>query len=105
MASKQIDEFKEHAKYDKNFPTFQGAKADYLIVNDADQSHRRLFIIFSPIPKFAHTASPSPVTARFERCTHDRFHLIRAHPMLRTDRGKADMITERHLNDLADNSR
>lgn len=62
----------------------------------------RLFILRAAIREIAHALAPSLVASGFERAAHQRFDMFFADPVFALDIGKADMIRQSHLHDVAD---
>ena len=62
--------------------------------------NKPLFIALPLIAKSPDPPAPCPITAGREILAHQRFDLIRAEPVRRTDLIEADMIAQRHLNDF-----
>jgi len=61
-----------------------------------------LFIALPLISKAPYALAPCPVATGSEILAHQRLDLIWAEPVRCTDLIEADMIAERHLNDLTD---
>lgn len=61
-----------------------------------------LLVVRAPVAKLAHALAPSFIAAGLQRIAHQGFHLLFAHTVFTLDVGKADMIGQRHLDDLAD---
>lgn len=61
-----------------------------------------LLVVRASVAKLAHALAPGFVAAGLQRIAHQGFHPLFTHTVLTLDVGKADMIGQRHLDNLTE---
>lgn len=81
---------------------FRGPIAVFYARIERSTGEYSLFVIGSAITEFSNPLTPRSVTAFFEFCSHQQFHLFLTDPVLGLNITEANMVGQGHADDLAD---